>query len=77
MSTKTHTTKQELISAIIENRTALLHAASQLSLEARDTAFLDVWSVVDLIARGHPIRGMYKPSGLNAKGDCHINYHVK
>ena len=43
-------TNQELLSAIIETRTALLQAASRLSLEARDTVFLGIWSVKDLIA---------------------------
>ena len=43
-------TNQDLISAVIETRTALLNAASQLSFEARDTVFLGVWSVKDLIA---------------------------
>jgi hypothetical protein len=50
MSTKFQTIRQEPLSAVIETRTALLHAASQLSLEAQDTVFLGVWSVVDLIA---------------------------
>ena len=45
-----HLTTQELISAIIETRTAILHAASQLSHEAQNIAFLGVWSVKDLIA---------------------------
>jgi len=45
-------TNQELLSAIIEIRTAVLQAASGLSLTAQDTVFLGVWSVVDLIARG-------------------------
>ena len=42
--------RSELLSAVLETRTALLHAASQLSLEARDTVFLGAWSVKDLIA---------------------------
>jgi hypothetical protein len=50
MSTKFQTIRQEPLTAVIETRTALLHAASQLSLEAQDTVFLGVWSVVDLIA---------------------------
>ena len=44
--------KSELLSAIIETRTAILQEASQLSPEAQDTVFLGVWSVKDLIARG-------------------------
>ena len=43
-------TNQELLSAVIETRTALLHAASQLSHEEQNTVFLGVWSVKDLIA---------------------------
>lgn len=50
MSTKPETFKRELLSAVIETRAALLHAASQLPLEAQDTVFLGIWSVVDLIA---------------------------
>ena len=50
MNTKSQTSNQELLSAIIETRTALLQAASQLSLEAQDAVFLGVWSVADLIA---------------------------
>ena len=50
MSTKSQTTKQELLSAVIETCTAVLQAASGLSPTARDTVFLGVWSVVDLIA---------------------------
>jgi len=41
---------QELLSAIIKTRTALLKTASQLSHEAQNTAFLGEWSVKDLIA---------------------------
>jgi len=65
-------THQELLLAIIETRTAVLQAASQLTPEAQNTAFFGVWSVKDLIARGHPIRGIHKFSGLIVKGDCHI-----
>ena len=43
-------TNQELLSAVIETRTALLHAASQLSHEEQNTVFLGTWSVVDSIA---------------------------
>jgi hypothetical protein len=50
MSTKSQTTKGELLSAVLETRAALLHAASGLSLEAQDTVFLGVWSIKDLIA---------------------------
>jgi len=50
MSKKSQTTKQELLSAVIETRTAVLQAASQLSPEDQDTVFLGVWSVKDLIA---------------------------
>ena len=42
--------KSELLSAVIETRTVLLHAASELSPTAQDTVFLGVWSVQDLIA---------------------------
>jgi len=50
MSTKSQTIKQELLSAVIETRTAVLQAASGLSPTAQDTVFLGVWSVKDLIA---------------------------
>jgi hypothetical protein len=50
MSTKSETTKQELLPAVIETRTAILQAASQLSHEEQNTVFLGVWSVKDLIA---------------------------
>jgi len=50
MSTKSQTTKQELISALLETRTTILHEASQLSPTVQDTVFLGEWSVVDLIA---------------------------
>ena len=50
MNTKSQTSNQELLSAIIETRTAVLQAASQLSLEAQDIVFLGTWSVKDLIA---------------------------
>jgi hypothetical protein len=50
MSTKPQTTKQELLSAVIKTRTAVLQAASGLSPTAQNTVFLGVWSVVDLIA---------------------------
>ena len=50
MSTNPKTSKQELLSAVIDTRTALLHVASQLSHETQNTVFLGVWSVVDLIA---------------------------
>ena len=52
MSTKSQTSKQELLSAVIETRTAVLQGASGLSPTAQDTVFLGVWSVKDLIARG-------------------------
>jgi len=42
--------KQELLSAVIETRTAVLQAASGLSSTAQDTVFLGIWSVKDLIA---------------------------
>jgi hypothetical protein len=51
MSSKSKIQKQKLFSVIIEICTAVLQAASQLSFEAQDTAFLGVWSVKDLIAR--------------------------
>ncbi len=50
MSTKSQTTKQELLSALIQTRTAITQAASQLSLAAQNTVFLGVWSVMDLTA---------------------------
>jgi hypothetical protein len=50
MSTKSQTTRQELLSAVIETRTAVLQSASQLSHEEHNTVFLGVWSVKDLIA---------------------------
>jgi hypothetical protein len=50
MSTKSQTTKQELLSAVIETRTAVLQAASGLSPTAQDAVFLGIWSVKDLIA---------------------------
>jgi len=50
MSTKSQTTKGELLSAVIETRTAVIQAASGLSPTAQDTVFLGVWSVKDLIA---------------------------
>ena len=50
MSTKSQTTKQELLSAVIETSTAVLQAASGLSPEAQDTVFLGIWSIKDLIA---------------------------
>ena len=61
MNQKSETIKQELLSSIIETRTAILQEASQLSHEEQDTVFLGVWSVVDLIARRLTV-------GLNAKG---------
>jgi len=50
MSTKSQPTKQELLSAVIETRAAVLQAASQLSHEEQNTVFIGIWSVVDLIA---------------------------
>ena len=50
MITKSQTTRQEILSAVIETRTAVLQAASQLSHEEQNTVFLGVWSVKDLIA---------------------------
>jgi hypothetical protein len=50
MSTKPQASKQELLSAVIETRTAVLQAASGLSPETQDAVFLGVWSVKDLIA---------------------------
>jgi hypothetical protein len=47
---KFETLKRELLSALIETRTAILNEASQLSLAAQNTVFLGVWSLVDLIA---------------------------
>jgi len=42
MSTKPETLKRELISALIETRTAILHTASQLSPATQDAVFLGV-----------------------------------
>lgn len=50
MSTKSEIHKKELLSGLVETRAAILHEASQLSSEARNTIFLGIWSVVDLIA---------------------------
>jgi hypothetical protein len=50
MSTNSETLKQELLSALIETRTASLRTASQLTPEVQATVFLGVWSVVDLIS---------------------------
>ena len=50
MSKNPQTSNQELLSAVIETRTFLLQAASQLSPAAQDTVFLGVWTVKDLIA---------------------------
>lgn len=50
MSIKFETHKQEFISGLLETRTSILHAASQLSPAAQDTVFLGIWSVKDLIA---------------------------
>ena len=50
MSTKSQTTKQELLSAVIETRTSILYAVSGLSPEIQNTVFLGVWLVKDLIA---------------------------
>ena len=50
MSKKFENLKQELLSAVIETRTAALQAASGLSPAAQDTVFLGIWSVKDLIA---------------------------
>jgi hypothetical protein len=50
MSTKPQTTRQELLTAIIETRTAVLQAASDLPPTAQDTVFLGIWTIKDLIA---------------------------
>ena len=42
--------KSELLSKLIETRTAILNAASQLPPKAHDTVFLGIWSIKDLIA---------------------------
>ena len=42
--------KSELISSLIETRTAVLQAASGLSPTAQGTIFLGIWSIKDLIA---------------------------
>ena len=42
--------KSELISNLIETRTAVLQAASGLSPTAQGTIFLGIWSIKDLIA---------------------------
>lgn len=50
MNTKSKTTKQELPSTLLETRTSILHAASQLSPAAQNTVFLGAWSIKDLLA---------------------------
>jgi hypothetical protein len=50
MNTKTESLKHDLLSALLETRTSILHAASQLSPAAKNTVFLGAWSVVDLLA---------------------------
>jgi hypothetical protein len=50
MNTKSKTTKQELLSSLLETRTSILHAASQLSPTARNTVFLGTWTIKDLLA---------------------------
>ena len=50
MNTEPKTTIQELLSAVIATRTAVLQAASGLSPEAQNTVFLGIWTIKDLIA---------------------------
>jgi hypothetical protein len=52
MSTKPKTSIEQLLSAVIATRTAVLQAASGLSPTAQDTVFLGIWTVIGLIARG-------------------------
>lgn len=47
---KSKISKSELLSKLIETRTAILIAVSQLPPEAYDTVFLGIWSIKDLIA---------------------------
>jgi len=50
MSIKPETRKSEILSGLIETRTAIINEASQLSPAAQDMVFLGVWSVRDLLA---------------------------
>ena len=50
MKVKSKIIKQELLSAVIKTRNAVIQAASSLSPTAQDTVFLGIWSVKDLIA---------------------------
>jgi hypothetical protein len=50
MNTKSETPKHELLSALLETRSAILHTALQLSPESQSTVFLGVWSLKDLLA---------------------------
>jgi len=50
MSIKPETRKSEILSGLIETRTAIINEASQLSPAAQDMVFLGVWSVKDLLA---------------------------
>lgn len=50
MNTKTEFLKHDLLSALLETRTSILQEASQLSPTARNTVFLGVWSLKELIA---------------------------
>ena len=50
MSTKLDTIKHDLLSGLLQTRTAILHTASQISPTAQNTVFLGVWSIKDLLA---------------------------
>jgi len=50
VNTKSDTLKHELLSSLIETRVAILQTASGLFPDTRNTVFLGVWSVKDLIA---------------------------
>lgn len=50
MKVKSEILKAELISHLIDIRSAILHEASQLSPAAQNTIFLGTWSLKDLLA---------------------------
>ena len=50
MSAKSKALKSALLSGLAKNRAAILAAAAQVPPEARDTVFLGIWSLKDLLA---------------------------
>jgi hypothetical protein len=50
MTTKSEPLKNKILSSLTKTRTAILHEASQVPPEARDTAFLGAWSLKDLLS---------------------------